>query len=1322
MAKKRKRVRPADVIDGRVKPGPRALVSLIAEVNPTGRGLSPAEKTRRYAEKSALQSLLLRWYGDAFFAETTEVDDIVLLRHRHFDECACHAQISGLDDAARAWVWRNLDDHPESELHEREPDGAPASDEASGNPALLLAKAQAALAAYDYEKAEHLFVAAFEATAGSAPSSRALLELYVDVLGQDARALELEARLSRAARNDPPVRSLIGLAAARSGDAARAIELVRDVTHPRVGEVYATAGRAALRSGKVDEARACAAQARSLGATSEAASLEAAIEEALRKRAQVEEAKLDALIAAGDEQGAEAFARELLSAGVPSARAKRFLREVAERRAALTQAELSRKAREAIDAGKWNAARRALRELARMGRADSGLEAALEKAERAAEEAREAALVREVLEALTRAPDEGLALYLAQGDGVRTRVKAKGPTALCERAEAIWGALKRPRPEEVASAVLHIEALERALDANDLDQALAHVEPLSREVERLPDVRPLVDRVLGMLGRRHAHEAKAHIDAAVRALSELQWERVLEEVRAIPTMHLSYMREGAKIVRWLAETAERGRNFEAQAARACEPDADLEALHEGHTALLALRQYVVDSHQADAREMSDRVRERMREWEERLQNLDRAKTAALRFAEHPVPKGTRADIEDEGELGARAPDVRIDDELNIWLIASPEERCYLTEASIPDLAVKRRFSFTVPGGRRARTVIPVGTCLWIPLSDGGMLVLDRKTPSRVLDVWWGAGLKESASCETWAEIAPDASAMVLRTPKRKSGSDLVLRAYRTGATRPLPNCVSVCFFGRPGRGRVLVTGGKRHAWQVYETETLSPVGGVGSFREPLADFLPIAAVDMPTQDGDDPSETGHVFLAIDTATMDGGERDEPSAAAIHLVRVSANLEPIQHTLVTAACTGLCTWLYRFADRLMVVYYDGAFPTVELFDPWSLESEGTLPLFPGLQVPVTDAGQRYTLLLERDHLSFHVPKVPAGASLDSLTDDDSLPFVSGVLSPRSMCAHQPDTWARRLFATQCNPLMLKSVSNRFRRDGLLAAAAEGTRVFDRMAAHVAETTPETVLTMFWRKPAEDANERLFLLGAEHAVSLCPEDPTVVEWLELALEKTDLPAVRAHLLHLLGLTHLAAGRRKQAVASWLRGARIDEDHCPFRLLVSITGGLTRKELEELYTDIPLPAFVWGHAQRYERAVLAMGRLDAAIEAGRGEDAWREARKVRELVGPSWQLSARVALLHLDHPRADTDPWRYQLDLAWVASRAWLGSMRNHMIFAGHHWDHQRLTEISKRAAEVLDALGVGPTRRTSRAELETEAQADRSWLADEDSSVN
>src|SRR5690606_19863997 len=155
-----------------------------------------------------LQSMLLRWYGDAFFAEPTEVEGIVLLKHRHFDECACHAQVSSLDDAARAWVWQNLGDTPEKESRAAEARAdAASSDEAPRNPAVLLARAQAALAEYDYEEAERLLVGAFEATAGSAPASRALLELYVDVLGQDARALELEARLAPSALSDPPVRS-----------------------------------------------------------------------------------------------------------------------------------------------------------------------------------------------------------------------------------------------------------------------------------------------------------------------------------------------------------------------------------------------------------------------------------------------------------------------------------------------------------------------------------------------------------------------------------------------------------------------------------------------------------------------------------------------------------------------------------------------------------------------------------------------------------------------------------------------------------------------------------------------------------------------------------------------------------------------------------------------------------------------------------------------------------------------------------------------------------------------------------------------------------
>jgi len=172
--------------------------------------------------------------------------------------------------------------------------------------------------------------------------------------------------------------------------------------------------------------------------------------------------------------------------------------------------------------------------------------------------------------------------------------------------------------------------------------------------------------------------------------------------------------------------------------------------------------------------------------------------------------------------------------------------------------------------------------------------------------------------------------------------------------------------------------------------------------------------------------------------------------------------------------------------------------------------------------------------------------------------------------------------------------------------------------------------------------------------------------------------------------------------------VRGAALHDGHCPFRFLISIVGGLTREEVERHLPGVAIPGFVWAQAARYERAVVAMGRLDAAIDAGRGEDAWREARHVRELVGPSWQLSARVALLHLDHPDPSTDPWRYQLDLAWMASHAWLGSTRNHMIFAGHHWDHHRLTAITTRAGQLLDAMGIGVAKRITDATREAESK--------------
>ncbi|MCI0672625.1 MAG: hypothetical protein L0Y64_19440, partial [Myxococcaceae bacterium] len=86
------------------------LVHLIHEVNPSGRELSPAAETRRYALKSRLQSLLIRRFrGELEVERVVGQDDVVGLRHRPTARDACHAAIDALDDEARAWVRLLLD-------------------------------------------------------------------------------------------------------------------------------------------------------------------------------------------------------------------------------------------------------------------------------------------------------------------------------------------------------------------------------------------------------------------------------------------------------------------------------------------------------------------------------------------------------------------------------------------------------------------------------------------------------------------------------------------------------------------------------------------------------------------------------------------------------------------------------------------------------------------------------------------------------------------------------------------------------------------------------------------------------------------------------------------------------------------------------------------------------------------------------------------------------------------------------------------------------------------------------------------------------------
>jgi hypothetical protein len=112
MAKRaRNALDPEEVLRGRSRPDAVALCALIRSVNPTGIELPAAERSRRYALKSKLQSVLVLRFGAEIdvVADPAEGPGFVLLRHRPTASSAGHALLAELEGEARAWVQYQLD-------------------------------------------------------------------------------------------------------------------------------------------------------------------------------------------------------------------------------------------------------------------------------------------------------------------------------------------------------------------------------------------------------------------------------------------------------------------------------------------------------------------------------------------------------------------------------------------------------------------------------------------------------------------------------------------------------------------------------------------------------------------------------------------------------------------------------------------------------------------------------------------------------------------------------------------------------------------------------------------------------------------------------------------------------------------------------------------------------------------------------------------------------------------------------------------------------------------------------------------------------------
>jgi len=456
--------RVEDVLRGRKRVSIEDLFRLVHRVNPTPRKLDATEIERRYGQKAALQSLLIREHSEALEVRPAEDPDIVSIGHRFDDRDACHARISALDDDARSWVRMQLDAWD---------DAAPARAVVAGaaREVDLVSQGRRALDAYDFPAAE----ACFREVLSDAPgpeAALALLELLVDHLARDADALEL--RLHPTLKSDLRVRAYLARAAIRTADPDRALAFARGVPD---ADLHCELGQALLELERLEDARRSLHTARELEPASGRVArllddLAARVGQLKAERRRPEEEALEELARSRDWHALVRRAAEVLGRFPRSRRAR----------------ELKAEAEQALqDEAAADRARRA--EALRVSRARARLE-------------RESAEDARLEGALQRGVDAALVEWLQLEDLDRHRELLAGEPL--SELESLRG--RAPAARVVAA----VRALERAESGGP--ESLAHLRP------HLPLLRSL-ERARSVEARLKA-EAQARKDEADRRRAE----------------------------------------------------------------------------------------------------------------------------------------------------------------------------------------------------------------------------------------------------------------------------------------------------------------------------------------------------------------------------------------------------------------------------------------------------------------------------------------------------------------------------------------------------------------------------------------------------------------------------------------------------------------------------------------------------------------------------------------------------------------------------------------------------------------------------------
>ena len=509
------------------------LVNLIRQVNPTDRGLPPQEEQQRYRDKSRLQSQLIARFG----AEVEVVADgrgegVVLLRYVPGMRGACHAVSDELDDDARAWVRRRLDEQlaPGGEEAGPGPEEppvrapTPAQEEPADldelSAAALTRLGQQAMEVYDYELARRALHLAVQRSRGALEAARPLLVLLVEHLATYAGALEVARDLSGEAAGDARVKGLLALAAAHLGQADRAASLIRGVQGQPAADVFKLMARTAINAGDDQRASQYIAEARPHApADAGVISLESELEALRRSKFAQQEQAISQGLAAGRHDEAERGARALLDRWSGSEVARAALEQLDVMRERLQMEALVAQAEAALATSEFARAVELFGQAIDLGGRRRRMLVGLRAAEEGLATERERARVAEVSSMLGGDDARpGLLAYLALDLDLRARVRRDVDLEALPWLDQTGARGGGRRAGAAVEAVLALERAADRLDHGDADAALELLRAHVKALQGVPHAAGVLQRAEVEVQAARRVEAAELLDLARRGL------------------------------------------------------------------------------------------------------------------------------------------------------------------------------------------------------------------------------------------------------------------------------------------------------------------------------------------------------------------------------------------------------------------------------------------------------------------------------------------------------------------------------------------------------------------------------------------------------------------------------------------------------------------------------------------------------------------------------------------------------------------------------------------------------------------------------------